>query len=48
MPDPQPVEGGYAPDQDVPLGGYALLTLELFRIASIPRWVAESGSSRAA
>ena len=26
MPDPQPVEGGYAPGQDVPLGGYAVLT----------------------
>jgi hypothetical protein len=26
MPDPQPVEGGYAPGQDVPLGGYALIT----------------------
>jgi hypothetical protein len=26
MPDPQPAEGGYAPGQDIPLGGYALLT----------------------
>lgn len=26
MPDPQPVQGGYAPGEDIPLGGYALLT----------------------
>jgi hypothetical protein len=26
VPDPQPVDGGYAPEQDIPLGGYALLT----------------------
>jgi hypothetical protein len=26
MPDPQPVEGSYAPGEDLPLGGYALLT----------------------
>jgi uncharacterized protein DUF1360 len=26
MPDPQPVQGGYAPGEDLPLGGYALLT----------------------
>jgi len=25
MPEPQPVEGGYAPRQDVPLGTYAVL-----------------------
>jgi hypothetical protein len=25
MPDPQPAQGGYAPGQDIPLGGYALL-----------------------